>query len=284
MAFRCTFLVLVAVLTATPLCANSVTFARQHEARAAMGAIRDKLLKLYEENGNRIDPEWSIERNFSEELLSGSYLKKADFVISFPAESPDSVRIECTRAYVQRNGPMVLVTNLRTRADQWIEPPPDEGKDVSKALVTVMFGCALLIVPLMVLARVRRKPSMGMQNRVALTLAASGLWFLLCLYCLGFLFVAVSNSWEETPRYWPTIMSGVAICGVAMFFLGTFFVKSEDSVSFIAHLVSAIIAGLVAAFAATSTSTYQSYSVLIGVGAVVLVIAISALRFSRATR
>ena len=185
-----------------------------------MGAIRDRLRVLYQKNGNKLDPAWTLESLFAETELAGNYFERSDFKLRFPPNQPDVIRIECANAFPPRNGPLVLTSDLRTQADLWEEPPVDPGKDLSKALAIALAFFTLFGIPAVLFRHFWRKPVISATQRLGYGFTACGFWLFFCGLASTFLHGWLDVFWESPPPIIFFAAGIAAIGGLAAIIVG----------------------------------------------------------------
>lgn len=249
-----------------------------------MGVIRDRLREKYKNNSNRIDARWTLDDVVSADEISGSFLSASAYELSFPADQPDTARIECAKAFPLRNGPLVLITNLRTGQDAWQEPPIDEGKELAKGLTVAGVLALVCSFPLMLGWVVSRKENLAARDKIGFWLAASGFWVAFALIILAFYLTNFQRAWERPPDPFFGVAPHVAGLGVVAFAVGLLMVPPRTSTTLGLHAVAAVIAGLICGLAARGVNTYGNtwLGFFVGAGILTLVLASSLRRFRRA--
>ncbi len=272
-------LILICALMAAPLCANSVTFAQPSEARAAMGTIRDRLRKKFENNGNRIDPSWRLDAVVSAGEVGGTFFERSDYTLTFPPASPDSARIECAKAFPLRDGPLVLITNLRTGEDAWQEPPIDEGQDFLKALAVALVVIIWFGVPVILTRYWMRRKDLTLKERTGHSMATAGLWLFLLGFAYLFFSWAPEQYWEQPPLAFIWIASLGFLAGVILTVLGGLAPAPRRLTGAVLHLTTALLAAAVVGLMAFSASAHVLTAVFIAIGFGAVVICSSVVRY-----
>lgn len=174
--------ILLALAVAAPLCASEE--ARSSEARAALGALKDRLLVKYREGGGRVDTRWGIGDLLSpQEMreLDGSYFKRNDYSLHWPGDRESVAVLSCHGVFSGRDGPanIELEVDLRTGEARFNDPPEPLWPKIADWGALVM----LLVLTLAAFRAIYRrivlhsKPSTSARWSYAAVL--SGVWLML---------------------------------------------------------------------------------------------------------
>jgi hypothetical protein len=121
----CPIFLLTAVLFASPL--SAFEEASRSEAKAALGALSDRLRVIYQRNGNRADHRWSIEDlGVGADELRGSYFSRKNYSMRWDSSRYEIAVFECTGMYADWDEPATvqLEVNLATGQKQFTQEPP----------------------------------------------------------------------------------------------------------------------------------------------------------------
>lgn len=249
-----------------------------------MGVIRDRLREKYKNNGNRIDARWTLDDVVSADEISGSFLSASAYELSFPADQPDTARIECAKAFPLRNGPLVLITNLRTGQDAWQEPPIDEGQETGKHLTVLAVVTLTLCVPVIVGWVLWRKGKASIQNRMGGWLAISGFWCALWPIFITTYLINFQRTWERPPD--PYFGAGLYVAdgAAAAFLMGLLVVRPSSLATLGLHLVAAVVGGLVTAALTHNSAPHKHWWLAFSVAVAILIFAVSVVRYTRGSR
>ena len=210
-----------------------------------MGVIRDRLREKYKNNGNRIDARWTLDDVVSADEISGSFLSASAYELSFPADQPDTARIECAKAFPLRNGPLVLITNLRTGQDAWQEPPIDEGQDLFKGLAIVLAILLWCGIPMALIGCWWRKTDLSLIERAGHGAATAGLWLLMLGIAYLFIYPVIEKLWENPPLFIASIAVVGLSAGATLAILGGLAPAPKRITNALFHFMAALLAGFV---------------------------------------
>jgi hypothetical protein len=186
-------MLLATLCGAAPLCAE---LAQPAEARAALGALKDRLRVMYEKNGKRVDTHWCVEDCLPAQELTGTYFSPKDYSLQFDAARPSWARLQCTGGGYYK-GPLAVEIDLATGASHWSEPGPSPEELWAERWLAIKVAAALLAGPALSLLIFRRK-RWRLDLRVAVWLLVAGVSSLMVQVMAGVgfgLFVT-----EHTPE------------------------------------------------------------------------------------
>ncbi|MBV6517355.1 MAG: hypothetical protein HPKKFMNG_03084 [Planctomycetes bacterium] len=174
---------ILAIFLAAPLAATSEE-ARSSEARACLGALKDRLLVKYRESGGRFDTRWTVGDLLSaDEMreLDGSYFRRDDYSLQWPKDRESVAVLSCHGVFSGRDRPatMELEVDLRTGEARFNDPPEPLWPKIADWGALVL----LLILTLAALRTIYRrivvhtKPSTAARWSYGALLA--GIWLLL---------------------------------------------------------------------------------------------------------
>ena len=217
------------------LCAAGPAFtelAQPTEARAALGALKDRIRVMYEKNGKRVDANWRVEDCLPEQELTGTYFSPKDYTLEFDAARPSWARVHCTGGGYYK-GPLAVEIDLATGASPWIEPGPSEEELWAERLIAIEVAAALLAGPALSLLIFRRR-RWRLDLRAAVWLLAAGASSLMVQVIAGVGFGMFVT--EHTPEPAAGIASFGGMLAIGMVCVG--FVMLTVAMIFPANLVA----------------------------------------------
>ncbi|GIK51757.1 MAG: hypothetical protein BroJett014_07300 [Planctomycetota bacterium] len=174
--------ILLALVIAAPLCASEE--ARSSEARAALGALKDRLLVKYRESGGRVDTRWGIGDLLSpQEMreLDGSYFQRNDYSLHWPGDRESVAVLSCHGVFSGRDGPanIELEVDLRTGEARFNDPPEPLWPKIADWGALVLLLVLTMAVLCAIYRRVILRATMSLRARWACGALLAGIWLVL---------------------------------------------------------------------------------------------------------